>query len=86
MVMQELPIDLDIQWVLEHIKRWKNVSTHLHFNVVYLLQADENDKLVHAEWENSAVERILVDDLLDRISEEHMKSTYARIIKKVKEL
>lgn len=85
-VLQNSPIDINTLWVHEHIKRWKVVSTHLHLNVVYLFQADENDKIMHAEWENSAVERISIDEVLDRVSEEHMKPIYARVMEKVKKL
>jgi hypothetical protein len=72
--------------VLEHTKKWKKVSTHLHFNVVYLFEADDNNEITYAEWENSAVARIWVDELLDKVSEDHIKPIYARIMKKVKEM
>jgi hypothetical protein len=84
--LQEEPICIDASWVKMHKKRWKIVPNHIHYNVTYLFQADENDKIINAEWENSAVDWIPVCDLFDMVSEEHIKLIYSRIIEKVKKL
>lgn len=39
-----------------HIKHGQYVSSHLHLNVTYLLQANENDALTICEAENSGVQ------------------------------
>lgn len=84
--LQEEPICIDASWVKMHKKKWKIVPNHIHYNVTYLFQADENDKIINAEWENSAVDWIPICDLFDRVSEEHIKPIYSRIIEKVKKL
>ena len=46
---------IDILPVNAHIKRGKYVASHLHLSVAYLLEADENEKLVVKVDENSDV-------------------------------
>lgn len=46
---------LEVLTVDGHVKRGKYVSSHLHLNVTYLLEADENESLIVKEEENSAV-------------------------------
>lgn len=46
---------LEVLNVEGHIKRGKYVSTHLHLNVTYLLEADEHDDLKIRADENSGV-------------------------------
>lgn len=46
---------LEVLTVDGHEKRGQYVSSHLHMNVTYLLEADENDALSVCEGENSGV-------------------------------
>ena len=46
---------LEILTVDGHEKRGKYVSSHLHLNLTYLLEADDSDALLRKEDENSAV-------------------------------
>lgn len=46
---------LEIVTVNGHVKRGKYVPSHIHMNVTYLLEADENDILRIKEDENSGV-------------------------------
>ena len=46
---------LEILTVDGHEKRGKYVSSHLHLNLTYLLEADDSDPLTRKEDENSAV-------------------------------
>lgn len=82
----DAPIDVSVVCVQPHYKRGNYVSSHLHYNLVYLLEGDENNELSIAEGENSAVGWIEIDDLLNKVSEEHIKPIYSRIMEKVKKL
>jgi len=48
-------LSLEVLTVDGHEKKGEYVSSHLHLNVTYLLEADENDSLVICEGENSGV-------------------------------
>lgn len=52
-----------------HEKNGKYVSSHLHLNVTYLLEADENDTLHICEGENSGVKWFTLDKALEASSE-----------------
>ena len=69
------------------IKRGKYVSSHLHLNVTYLLEADENDELHIKEDENKGVAWFDVKTAMDKVSEPWMKKNiYKKLIRKVGEL
>lgn len=48
-------ISLEVLTVDGHMRRGEYVAPHLHLNITYLLEADENDKLKIKEDENSGV-------------------------------
>ena len=52
-----------------HEKREKYVSTHVHFNVTYLLEADEKQEIHIKEDENSGVKWVPIDKILETTSE-----------------
>ncbi len=61
---------LEILCVDGHVKRGKYVPSHLHLNVTYLLEADQNDPLRVKKDENSAVrwiERSSAPEISDEI-------------------
>ena len=49
------PFSIEVLTVDGHEKRGAYVSSHLHLNVTYLLEADETDSLQKKEDENSGV-------------------------------
>lgn len=53
---------LEILTVDGHIKRGRYVSSHLHLNMTYLLEADEADVLTVCAGENSGVRWFLLDE------------------------
>lgn len=55
---------LEILTVNGHIKKGIYVSGHLHMNVTYLAEADENDTLIVKEDENRAVKWWSIEDAL----------------------
>ncbi len=60
---------LEVLSVDGHEKNGKYVSTHLHLNVTYLLEADENDPLIIRETENSGVRWFSLQEALDASTE-----------------
>lgn len=75
---------LNIVTVDPHIKKGKFVNSHLHFDIEYLFEADENDSIRIKEDENSNVGWIDIDKILQYCSEEKMKPIYARLNEKLK--
>ena len=70
-----------------HIKRGEYVSSHIHLNVTYLIIADENEKLVIKEDENSSLSWFPVDEVLVKVDEKWMaKHIYTKLIEKVKKI
>ena len=82
-VMEETAID--VLPVKSHIKRGKFVSSHIHLNATYIFEADENEKLLIKEDENSGVNWIDIDKMVSSSSEDHMKKVYAKLVDKLKE-
>lgn len=60
---------LEILNVEGHIKKGKYVSSHLHLNVTYLLEADENDDLKICQSENSGVRWFTPQEAFDASTE-----------------
>jgi len=68
-----------------HEKREKYVGSHVHLNVTYLLEADENEKIHIKEDENSGVKWVPIDKILEVSSEPWVRDrVYAKIISKMK--
>ena len=68
-----------------HEKRGKYVGSHVHLNVTYLLEADENEKIHIKEDENSGVRWIPINKILESSSELWVRDrVYAKIIDKMK--
>lgn len=74
------PISIEQLTVLGHVKRGQYVSEHLHMNVTYLVEADDQAALVVNEAENSDVAWIPLTDLAVRCKEAHMIPIYQKII------
>jgi 8-oxo-dGTP pyrophosphatase MutT (NUDIX family) len=74
---------LDILPVLGHIKKGKYVSSHLHISVAYLIEADENEKLIVKSDENSDVKWIPLDQIDVYSNEPHMIIIYDKIVAKI---
>ena len=68
-----------------HEKRGKYVGSHVHLNVTYLLEADENEEIHVKEDENSGVKWVAIDKILEVTSEPWVRErVYAKIINKMK--
>lgn len=68
-----------------HEKGGKYVGSHVHLNVTYLLETDENEEIHIKEDENSDVKWIPIDNILEASSEPWVRDrVYAKIINKMK--
>lgn len=68
-----------------HEKRGKYVGSHVHLNVTYLLEADENEEIHIKEDENSGVKWVSINEVLEMSSEPWVRDrVYAKIIDKMK--
>lgn len=75
---------LEILTVDGHIKNGRYVSSHLHMNVTYLAEADENEALIVNENENQAVQWFSFEDALIMPKEPwFVEHIYRKLIEKV---
>lgn len=75
---------IEIICVNGHIKRGKYVSSHVHLNVTYLLEADETEELKVKEDENSGVRWVDIDKSVELSTELWMQGIYRKLIEKMK--
>lgn len=66
---------LEILTVDGHVKKGKYVSSHLHLNVTYLLEADEKEPLKVKPDENSGVAWFPIEEAIAASSEPWFRST-----------
>lgn len=69
-----------------HMKKGKYVSAHVHLNVSFALEADENEILHIKEDENSGVKWVPIDEMAKLSEESFMKYIYQKAIDKMREL
>ena len=80
-------LGLDVLNVNGHIKKGKYVSSHLHLSVAYLLEANEEDKLIVNEEETSGVKWLPINELDIHCNEPYIINTvYSKFNKNIKEL
>lgn len=80
--LQREIFSLEVLPVTPHIKRGKYVAAHLHLNLTYLLQADEDQALHEKPDENSAVRWFDFDEVLTATNEAMMRPIYQKLIDK----
>jgi len=76
-------LSLDVLNVRSHVKNGEYVSSHLHLSVAYLLEADENDKLIVNEEETSGVKWLPIDELHIHCNEPYMVEIYNKFNNKI---
>ncbi len=78
---------LEILCVNGHVKKGKYVSSHVHLNLTYLLEVDENEPLRIKEDENSGVKWVKIEDIEKTSTEEWViENAYKKLNEKVKKL
>ena len=73
---------VEILGVPGHVKRGKYVSSHLHLNVTYLLEADEEQALHEKPDENSGVRWFALRDVIPNTREPEMRVVYQKLMDK----
>ena len=61
-LLREAPVSLEMLTVHNHIKRGRFVSSHLHMNMTWLLEADEREPLTVKPDENSGLKWMLPEE------------------------
>lgn len=74
---------IDILPVPPHVKRGNFVSAHVHLNLSYLCEADEEETLRIKPDENSGVRWIRAEEIDRWVSEEDMKPVYHKLMEKL---
>ena len=85
-VIREQVSALDILEVKRHRKRGCFAGAHLHLNLTYFLEADEEEPLHVCQGENSRVGWIPVSELEKYVTEAHMLPVYRRVIERARAL
>ncbi len=74
---------LEIIGVNGHMKRGAHVSTHLHLNLTYLLEADPLEPLRKKPDENRAVAWLHREEVVERSTEPDMRVFYRKALEKL---
>ncbi len=84
--LSEEIFSLEVLTVDGHEKRNEYVSSHLHLNVTYLIEADERDTLRICEAENSGVRWFTPEEALAASTEPwFVQRIYGKLVEKTKE-
>lgn len=84
--ISERIFSIEILTVDGHVKKGKYVSSHLHLNITYLLEADESAILTKKEDENSAVAWFGLEEAIEKSSEKWFReNVYSKLNAKLKE-
>lgn len=73
---------LEVFAVPPHIRRGEFVSSHLHLNASYLLEADESETFKTKPDENSAIRWMTFTDIISAIKSGKMSDHYQKLIDK----
>ncbi|WP_414839425.1 NUDIX hydrolase [Carnobacterium sp. TMP28] len=76
---------IEILEVPAHIKKDKPIAKHLHLNLTYLIEADEDELTSIKPDENSGVEWMELDEAVKACSEAEMKVVYEKLNQKLKQ-
>lgn len=76
--------DVHLMRIARHMKKGKLVPHHLHYDPVYLFEANESDALTACEGENTSVQWIANEDIIRMTNEPDLAPIYNRLIQKVK--
>jgi len=71
--------------VKSHIKRGKFVSSHIHYDVIYLLEADEKEKLCFRKDESKGVKWINFEDATNDEICDFVRPVHKKLIKKLED-
>lgn len=69
--------------VIGHVKRGKYVSSHIHFDCVYIMEADDTIPLVYREDESKGVKWVDFEDAYDESFCDFIRPVHKKLIKKL---
>jgi len=69
--------------IVGHIKRGKYVPSHIHLDVVYLLEADDTEKLTYRSDESKGVKWINLEDAYGAEIVDFIRPVHKRMIDKL---
>lgn len=69
--------------VIGHVKRGKYVSAHIHFDCVYIMEADDKLPLVYRDDESKGVKWVDFKDAYDETFCEFIRPVHKKLIKKL---
>ncbi|MDO5521156.1 MAG: NUDIX hydrolase [bacterium] len=82
--VKEDVFSLEILGVNGHVKKGKFVGTHMHLNVTYLLEADEQEEIRVKPDENSGVKWVDLHEAVELSTEPYMKGIYQKLNAKLR--
>lgn len=68
-----------------HVKNGKYVSAHIHFDVIYLMEADDKIPLIYKKDESKGVKWIPFENAMDENICDFIKPIHEKLIKKLKQ-
>lgn len=77
-------IDVNMEFVIPHVRKGNAINAHLHIVFVYLFEADENEPLKVNDDEHSSL-RWFDNKDVQNVADIHMRDIYRRIMKKIVE-
>ena len=66
-----------------HIKKGKYVSAHLHFDILYLLEAEDKERLIFKEDESKGVKWISLEEATNNEILDFIRPVNKKIIDKI---
>lgn len=86
-LVSDKPFSIEVLTVDGHIKKGEYVNSHLHLNVTYLFEVDEDEILIANELETKGIKWIKINEIKDEVSEIwFMEHIYSKLIKKMEAL
>lgn len=85
-VLSDDIFSIEILPVDAHIRRGKYVSSHLHLDCCFLLEADENEETRIKQDENSGVKWVDIDEAVKLTREPRMIPIYVKLNEKLKSM
>lgn len=85
-LMDDAIYSLEILTVNGHVKRGKYVSSHLHLNLTFLMEADEQEATKIKQDENSGVKWVSIEEATKVTNEVQMMPIYKKLNQKLVEI
>ena len=67
-----------------HYKKNEYVSAHIHLDVVFVLEADDQALLVYREEESNGIKWVLLDDAYDNTMVDFIRPVHKKLVKKLR--